>query len=881
MTATRALAPARQEGGPDLAKRALDTVMVDPGRAQLVATAALERSGGDPAACSAAHRALGLAAHALHDAAGAATHLRRAIRTAHRHGLPVPEAEARMSYALILDDLGRPGAALREADLACANLTGLRLARATMQRALILRRLGRDEQALAGYRRALETFRRHGDLPWVGRALTNRGVLHGYRGDLRRARADLDAAQALFARLDLPDFLAKVQHNIGFLAAQAGDVPTALVWYDRAHAHLRRTGASAIGLLDRADLLRSARLFPEARAAVDEAVEACRRGELRSLLGQAQLLAARIDLVRGAPERARALARQAERTLRRQGRSPLATLATRVAAAARVAQGGADRRSLAALDRAGDLLAAASWLPQAWDAWIDTAHLALELGDIATATRALEKAAPARRAAPAPLRARAWHARALVHLDAGRVDAAKRAAAAGYREIETHRASLGPTELGVRSAADGVDIAALRLDLALRDGNLRDALRWLQRSRSAGLRLPPARPSADPVIAARLTELRRISGELAAAPLDPQRTRRLLHRQRAIEAEVRRRSWQVHPDDRDAPERQPSVAELAHHLGDRALVELFSLAGRLHALVVVEGRVRHRVLCPTDAAAGELSSLRSAVRRHVLRAGSAVSLATAAEAVAYSCRELDRLLLAPVADLIGDRPLVLTPTGALHALAWPMLPTCRGRPLCVVPSSWLWWRAALRREARGGTVLAAGPAPPQATAEVLALRDRLPDATVLTAGRATVAATLAALDGAASAHLASHGEFRADNPLFSYLRLVDGELTVYDLSALHRPPDLLILSACDGGLSAVHPGDELQGLSAALLGLGTRAVVASLGPVDDGATRALMVDLHDQLRSGSPVCTALAAAQSRLDREYATTGGSFVCLGAG
>jgi CHAT domain-containing protein len=193
----------------------------------------------------------------------------------------------------------------------------------------------------------------------------------------------------------------------------------------------------------------------------------------------------------------------------------------------------------------------------------------------------------------------------------------------------------------------------------------------------------------------------------------------------------------------------------------------------------------------------------------------------------------------------------------------------------------MWWRAHGRPVAKGGLVLVAGAAPAQATPEVVAIGEGYPDATVLTGARANVAGVLAALDGAASAHLATHGEFRADNPLFSHLRLVDGALTVYDLSALRRPPGLLTLSACDSGLSAVHPGDELQGLAAALLGLGTRTVVASLGPVDDEATRQLMVGFYDRLRAGAAPAAALAAAQSSLDPAYATTGGSFVCLGAG
>jgi CHAT domain-containing protein len=191
------------------------------------------------------------------------------------------------------------------------------------------------------------------------------------------------------------------------------------------------------------------------------------------------------------------------------------------------------------------------------------------------------------------------------------------------------------------------------------------------------------------------------------------------------------------------------------------------------------------------------------------------------------------------------------------------------------------------------TVLVGGQAPAEAVAEVRAIAEVLAagkvlaagephrDATVLTGSRAGVAAVLAAVDGTGCAHLATHGSFRADNPLFSHLRLADGPLTVYDLSGLGRPPALLILSACDSGLSAVHPGDELQGLSAAMLGLGTRAVVASLGPVRDEATRALMVDLHRHLSRGAAPAAALAAAQAALDPSDASTAGSFVCLGAG
>jgi hypothetical protein len=129
---------------------------------------------------------------------------------------------------------------------------------------------------------------------------------------------------------------------------------------------------------------------------------------------------------------------------------------------------------------------------------------------------------------------------------------------------------------------------------------------------------------------------------------------------------------------------------------------------------------------------------------------------------------------------------------------------------------------------------------------------------------------------------AAHGRFRADNPLLSRLQLADGPLTVYDLEALQRPPGCLVLSACDAGVSDVRPGDELMGLAAAVLALGTRTLVASVLPVADAATRPLMLALHEGLCLGMTPAEALARAQAApIGGHDAVAAASFVCLGAG
>ena len=88
---------------------------------------------------------------------------------------------------------------------------------------------------------------------------------------------------------------------------------------------------------------------------------------------------------------------------------------------------------------------------------------------------------------------------------------------------------------------------------------------------------------------------------------------------------------------------------------------------------------------------------------------------------------------------------------------------------------------------------------------------------------------------------------------------------------------MLILSACDLALSDARPGDELLGLAATLLGLGTRAIIASVAPVSDRHMPRLMRSLHEALTAGVEPAAALAAAQ----RANPTTPATFVCLGRG
>jgi CHAT domain-containing protein len=61
-------------------------------------------------------------------------------------------------------------------------------------------------------------------------------------------------------------------------------------------------------------------------------------------------------------------------------------------------------------------------------------------------------------------------------------------------------------------------------------------------------------------------------------------------------------------------------------------------------------------------------------------------------------------------------------------------------------------------------------------------------------------------------HIATHGVFRRDNPMFSMVKLGDSHLSHYDVYGLRLPVDLITVSGCATGLNVVSSGDETMGL---------------------------------------------------------------------
>jgi len=364
--------------------------------------------------------------------------------------------------------------------------------------------------------------------------------------------------------------------------------------------------------------------------------------------------------------------------------------------------------------------------------------------------------------------------------------------------------------------------------------------------------------------------LRDSGRRIAEARAEGQPTEDLERERRSLERKVRSEHHQQRAEGGSA-KRRFDTSELVAEVGDAGFVQIIDIDDVLHVVVVSGGRARHAVVGPTAAALELAEAGRFALRR-------------AARTQRFAPGDLglrfQEAVLGSAVRLLPDGPLTISPTPVLHGSPFALIPALTGRPFNVVPSAALWLRARqvpVPRTKR--RALVSGPGLLTGGAEVARLAKKYPDATVLRGTSATVAATMKAIDGAKLAHLATHGTFRADSPLFSALEMADGPLSVYELERLKRAPYRTILSACDSGVLAPVGAQEVLGLASALFSLGSAGLLCSIAEVNDEATADLMMQVHASLDSGRTPAEALAEARASTEPVVQATAAAFVALG--
>jgi CHAT domain-containing protein len=160
------------------------------------------------------------------------------------------------------------------------------------------------------------------------------------------------------------------------------------------------------------------------------------------------------------------------------------------------------------------------------------------------------------------------------------------------------------------------------------------------------------------------------------------------------------------------------------------------------------------------------------------------------------------------------------------------------------------------------------PLIPNVIAEAQAVARYLPQTGIYLNEQANLAAFQAQALHCGILHLACHGLFRADNPMFSALQLYDGWLTGADVLTLDLSGTFVTLSACESGRNDARRGDEILGLTRAFLGVGARALIVTLWLVEDEASVSFMSCLYEQFAQDADYTSALRIAQLTLKQKF-------------
>jgi tetratricopeptide (TPR) repeat protein len=833
------------------------------------------------AGASLAHQAAGIALRDLGHPADGLVELRRALRSARAAGQSQRQADVQASLGLTMVLAGSTARGLAHLNSAALTARGVLAGRILMRRGDALSLCGQQDEALSELNQAVAILHRHKDYLWEARARVLRGLILFELGRVQRADADFAVAEQQYKVAGQEWEYATARQDRGLVAAAAGRVPEALEFLAEAGRCYDRLGTPMPELtIDKCAVLLAAGLAADAWAETDTAVQNAGRA-VRQTMKFAELLyaSATAALAAGDPSAARARAEEASRLFCRHRRDGWSARARLVMAQARRAGGetgtGLYRLACSVARQLDDLRA-----DESTAAYLLAGQLAQEQNSAARAEEHLTAAARPRRTGPAQARSQAWLAQALLWQLRGREREMLSACRRGLAVLAEQQQLLGASELRAAVTTHGRELAAIGQRAALSRGSGRQLLEWSERWRATVHATRPARLPRDGELARELSALREVSRRLDLDLAEGSQAPALRRERARLESSVRARILCTPgvAGDRAEPFTVPALLAA---LGSGVLVELVSLDGALHAVTARRSGVRVHTVGSTADAAREVDFARFLLRR--LADGRPVTDPGCALADAGSL--LQEALLGPATGNLGTGFVVVVPPGSLNAIPWGLLPALRDRAVSISPSAAAWLRArSVPEPANQEVTLVGGPDLAGAPAELAWLTELYPKATVLAEGTATADRVLDGLDGSWLAHIAAHGTFRADNPLFSSLQLDDGPLTVYDLEGMERAPHRLVLSACDSARGAPTGADELLGLASSLMPMGTAGIVASVVLVSDQLTPQVMESLHGSVASGAgfpaALCQARADAAATGDPVALATACSFVALGA-
>ncbi len=485
----------------------------------------------------------------------------------------------------------------------------------------------------------------------------------------------------------------------------------------------------------------------------------------------------------------------------------------------------------------------------------------------------------------------------LLALACGDLGAAEEQLTRAIAMIESMRAPLPAEEFRTAFIADKLSPFQEMVRICLDTGRVIEALHYVERARSRALveMLGGAAPGVQHPRDAfeveafnRLASLRqelnwyyqRLGRELEREQIDRSIVSELQTIAQQHEASILELTRQIQQRGGSSVGETPfDLTRLQSALGsDSVLVEYYSIGGELLAFVatadqvqVVRRLARERDVEETvDHLRFQIDAMRRDVRSKQHHASQLL------QRVRHYLMRLYDMVLRPLHPFINKRRLIVVPHRTLHYVPFHAL--CDGEryvveqhEVCSAPGASVLYHCLQPKKPRSRCGVFIGVPDvraPRVRDEICAIAPLWDDRVVLLEQAATLDALRQYAPQAEVLHLACHGRFRPDSPLFSSLRLADGWLTTLDVYHLDLSCDLVVLSACETGMSMLAPGDEVIGLIRGFLAAGAPSVLVSLWTVDDATTAQLMTTFYTLLRAGERPAAALRRAQLELMRDY-------------
>jgi CHAT domain-containing protein len=699
--------------------------------------------------------------------------------------------------------------------------------------------------------------------------------------------------------------VAEIETNQGCLALFQGHYDRALDYLERSrrrYAALNMPHQSAIADQELADAYLELNLLPEAAAIYRRVIPVFSELGMQPELARALGYHARVNMALGRYSEARHLLAEARASYETAGNAVGTAMIRLIEAQAYDAEGNYTAAASAAAETEMAFSEVHAWGRLLLARWLQGDALRAE-GKLDQAERVLTGTLrDARQWAVLPLIDRCYTSLGLIADAAGDESGAEQAFKAAINSIEELRAPLPAEEFRTAFMANKLRPYTEMVRLCLAQGTpgrVAEALDYIERARSRALldmiggavpRSPKPRDEFEAELYARLEVLREELNWFYSQINQP-------------DSDIYSRSAELMAEFRnDVQERETSIAEITLQLRQRnagnsvqietfdipalkkylgtetALVEYFSLDGRPLAFVVTDEGIE--AIWLPDVEEGVETALRQLHFQLGTLRHSAESLykhlPQLTARARYHLGKLYDLLLRPIEDRLGMRRLVVVPHRILHYVPFHALHDgasylIEQREVCCVPSAAVLHHCldAPRHALQSATLLGiSDQRNPRAREEVLALAGLFPEGVTLLDEQANRASLFEHSSASQVLHLACHGNFRLDNPLFSSLQLGDGWLTVRDVYRLDlRGCDLVTLSACETGVNSLAPGDEWIGLARGFFSAGSPSLLVSQWVVDDEATAALMIDFYSHLRTGAGPAAALRSAQCKLLKE--------------